>query len=64
MMKLLKRDKKKENTDEITIMSLKAELYDKNQEIKRLRKQLNSEKKIVNKIKTLPTAKKRELGIL
>lgn len=55
---------KKINTYENTITSLKAELYDKNQEIKRLRAKTKKEKQIIAKIKSLPTTKKKELGIL
>jgi hypothetical protein len=63
-MKFFQKDKKKVNTDELIILTLKAELYDKNEEIRNLKEQLKRERQIVNKIKTLPTAKKRELGIL
>ena len=52
------------NTYENTITSLKAELYDKNQEIKRLKAKNEKEKQIIATIRKLPTSKKKELGIL
>ena len=52
------------NTYENTITSLKAELYDKNQEIKRLKAKDKKERQIIAKIRKLPTNTKKELGIL
>ena len=62
-MKLFK-NKSKENTFELQVWQLKSEIYDKEKEIKQLKSQLKREKEIINKIRELPTAKKRELGIL
>lgn len=62
-MKLFK-NKTKENTFELQVWQLKSEIYDKEKEIKQLKSQLKREKEIINKIRALPTAKKRELGIL
>ncbi len=55
---------KARNTYENIITSLKAELYDKEQEIKRLKAKNEKEKQIIATIRKLPTAKKQELGIL
>lgn len=55
---------KARNTYENIIISLKAELYDKEQEIKRLKAKNEKEKQIIATIRKLPTAKKQELGIL
>ena len=62
-MKLFK-NKAKENTFELQVWQLKSEIYDRDKEIKQLKAQLKREKEIINKIRSLPTAKKRELGIL
>lgn len=62
-MKLFK-NKTKENTFDLQVWQLKSEIYDKEKEIKQLKSQLKREKEIINKIRALPTAKKRELGIL
>ena len=62
-MKLFK-NKTKENTFELQVWQLKSEIYDKEKEIKQLKNQLKKEKEIINKIRALPTSKKRELGIL
>ncbi len=56
--------RRKRNTKKITIESLKAELYDKNQEIKRLKQQLKVQKEQLEKVRALPTAAKKELGLL
>lgn len=64
-MKLFnKPNLKRENTFELEIWQLKSEIYDKEKEIKQLKSQLKREKEIINKIRALPTSKKRELGIL
>lgn len=55
---------RKRNTKEITVEKLKAELYDKNQEIEDLKQQLKVQRKQLAKVRALPTAKKRELGLL
>lgn len=55
---------KARNTYENIITSLKAELYDKNQEIKRLKAKDKKERQIIAKIRSLPTSQKKELGIL
>lgn len=52
------------NRYEVIIESLKAELYDKEQEIKRLKAKERQNKELIAKIRNLPTAKKREIGIL
>ena len=62
-MKLFK-NKTKENTFELQVWQLKSEIYDKEKEIKQLKSKLKREKEIINKIRALPTSKKRELGIL
>lgn len=54
----------RKNRYELIIESLKAEIYDKDKEIERLKEQLKQETQVMNKIKKLPTAKKHELGIL
>ena len=58
------RNKKRINKYEVVIESLKAELYDKEQEIKKLKAEKKQNKEIITKIRNLPTAKKREIGIL
>ena len=57
-------NQKKINTYENTITSLKAELYDKDQEIKRLKAKHKKERQMIAKIRSLPTAQKEELGII
>jgi len=54
----------RKNRYELIIESLKAEIYDKDKEIERLKEQLKQENQVMNKIRKLPTAKKRELGII
>ena len=55
---------KERNTYENTITSLKAEIYDLKQEVKRLKNKDKKERQIIAKIRSLPTNKKKELGLL
>ena len=64
MMKLFKKNRKKENQYELEVQYLKACLYEKETEINNLERRLKRNDDVINKIKKLPTAKKRELGIL
>jgi SMC interacting uncharacterized protein involved in chromosome segregation len=55
---------RKINTRNVTIEALKVELYDKNEEIKHLRQQIRHQRQQLEKVRALPTAKKKELGLL
>lgn len=55
---------RKKNTKVVTIEALKVELYNKNEEIKHLRQQIKHQRQQLEKVRALPTAKKRELGLL
>ena len=63
LLLILKKRRKRKNSYEVTIESLKAELYDKGQEILKLKNQMKKYNQVISKVRALPPAKKKELGL-
>ena len=56
--------KRRSNKQEIEIKTLKSEIYDLKENLKREKRKNKSNTKILEQIKALPREKKKELGLI